>query len=248
MEDLPKAKETVWCESAFKTYLLTPTSFIKREIHHSQRKKNMKGEWMILPWQEERLQNEAAALALIAERTTIPVPRVLSCGRNEDGLAYLEMERLNGIPCYQVGNKCRMPKDRAHNDSGQCSACQDIAMANADRFVVNEILPQLNALRSSTTGLNGFVIPPPWVLEYDRRSRWIPKTSDKMDYVFCHGDLTGHNIMVHPQTLEVLVVYDWEHAGYFPPDFQLWRCSRDEYFDLYRDKDRICRLVALIEA
>jgi len=46
----PQGKnERIVSRSDTKTYSFTDDSFIKRELHPSQRKKSMKGEWITLP-------------------------------------------------------------------------------------------------------------------------------------------------------------------------------------------------------
>ena len=38
--------------------------------------------------------------------------------------------------------------------------------------------------------------------------------------VFCHNDLSTHNIIVDPQSLRIHGIIDWEYAGFFPPEFE----------------------------
>ena len=102
--------------------------------------------------------NEGAALELISRETTIPVPRVIGYGKDEDGVAYLEVERVFGIQCEDVGKQCRMPKAQAHNRGGECKDCAKIALEKVDIFITMVVLPQLRRLKSTVTGLNGFVI------------------------------------------------------------------------------------------
>jgi hypothetical protein len=78
--------------SEVKNYIFTPTTFIKREIPLRERGMDMNGNPIVLPWLEERFRNEAAALELIRTNTTIPVPKLLSWGKDEKGLLYLETE------------------------------------------------------------------------------------------------------------------------------------------------------------
>ncbi|OAA64973.1 Aminoglycoside phosphotransferase [Cordyceps fumosorosea ARSEF 2679] len=40
------------------------------------------------------------------------------------------------------------------------------------------------------------------------------------DLVFCHGDLSAHNVIVDPETLKVKAIIDWEHAGFYPKEFE----------------------------
>ncbi|KAJ5725218.1 uncharacterized protein N7483_006575 [Penicillium malachiteum] len=39
------------------------------------------------------------------------------------------------------------------------------------------------------------------------------------EYVFCHNDLSQHNIIVDPKTLKIKAIIDWEYAGFFPEYF-----------------------------
>lgn len=64
--------------------------------------------------------NEGTALELISQDTTIQVLKVIGYGKGEGGVAYLEVERVFGIQCEDVGKQCRMPKAQAHNSRGEC--------------------------------------------------------------------------------------------------------------------------------
>jgi aminoglycoside phosphotransferase (APT) family kinase protein len=201
----------------------------------------------VKPWAKERILNEAAALKLIKEKTSIPVPTILSFGTHEDGTAYLVTERISGIEFDIVGDQCRMPEGQDHNYGGPCNNCEMIAKAKAQRFIEETMLSQLATLKSDTTGLNGFVLPPRPILEYDKRLDWAPMKSDHLEYVFTNGDLAAHNIIVHPETLEVVSVFDWEHSGYFPQEFQQWSLDRITYYKQIEDHNRIRKLIALYD-
>lgn len=38
--------------------------------------------------------------------------------------------------------------------------------------------------------------------------------------MFCHNDLSAHNVIVDPETLKVNAIIDWEYAGFFPEHFE----------------------------
>ncbi len=38
--------------------------------------------------------------------------------------------------------------------------------------------------------------------------------------MFCHGDLSAHNVIVDPETLKVKAIIDWEYAGFYPKEFE----------------------------
>jgi len=86
-----------------KIYEWTNKSFIKREVPPSERKKNIYGEEIIWKWGPERLMNEGTALELLARCTSIPVPRVIWYGKDCNGLVRLEVERVDGLECGDVG-------------------------------------------------------------------------------------------------------------------------------------------------
>jgi hypothetical protein len=217
----------------------------------------------VKPWQEtfnnklasrlydkERILNYAAALQLISKKTTIPVPKLINFGENDDGTAWIEYERTHGgVWLDVVRDQCRMPPGKKHvSDGGECDECDRIARENARRFIADEVVPQLNLLTSDTTGLNGMVIPPLWVMHHDEKAYWPPKKSEsgKEKYVFCHGNLHGHVMLMHAETLHVMKIFDWEDAGYFPPEFQVWSVHRKDYEALYEDEEHRKRLTELM--
>ncbi|KAG7287206.1 hypothetical protein NEMBOFW57_006711 [Staphylotrichum longicolle] len=204
---------------------------------------NVKGETISRLYDKERILNHAAALQLIAAKTTIPVPKLLGFGENPDGTAWIEIERTHGgIWLDLVHDQCRMPPGKKHAPGGECFECERIAEANARRYIEDEILPQLESLRSDTTGLNGVVVPPLWIMDYDAKTYWPPKKADTEEFVFCHGNLHAHSLLMHAETLHVLKVVDWDHAGFFPPEFQRWTLKRPHYEELFTNKARCKKL------
>ncbi|KAK3940695.1 kinase-like domain-containing protein [Diplogelasinospora grovesii] len=182
---------------------------------------------MAKKWPRQRIFNEAAALQFIRDSTTIPVPAVIAVGEGPDGF-FVTTELIDGIPLADIGEKCEVATLPGHEKT-KCSACQATAIANAKTFVEETVLPQLRRLTSCTTGFNGFVNPPPWVTEVDRRESAVP------EFVFCHGDLGPHNIMTDPFTLKVTGLVDFENAGYFPSEFlEQWAVEVKGYYNMYK--------------
>ncbi|PMD66308.1 uncharacterized protein K444DRAFT_607732 [Hyaloscypha bicolor E] len=152
-------------------YKLTPYTFEKRSRtaaeYHAQRHGDV---WFnTRPWKTERIINEAKALELLAKRTRIPIPQFIRCGQNDDGSMFLTMSRVDGIDLSEVGKECQKPGGVKYNDGGECNKCMNIAKANASHFIQTILLPELAKLRSNKTGLDGFVLPPAWMPEYDTR-------------------------------------------------------------------------------
>ncbi|KAI5867562.1 kinase-like domain-containing protein [Durotheca rogersii] len=188
---------------------------------------------MAKKWPQQRILNEAAALQFIRDSTTIPVPAVIAVGEGPDGF-FVTTELIDGIPLADIGERCEVPTLPGHEKT-KCSACQATAIANAKTFVEETVLPQLRKLTSHTTGLDGFVNPPPWVTEVDRRESWDTKTSAVPEFVFCHGDLGPYNIMVDPFTLMVTGLIDFENSGYFPSEFlEQWAIDVKGYYKMYK--------------
>jgi serine/threonine protein kinase len=172
-------------------------------------------------WAQERLRNEAATLALIAEKTTIPVPK----GRlyMENGILHLETNRITeGVLMGDLDKDVRPS-----------------AVAAVDKQIQEDILPQLRSLRrnfigSADPGLP--VFPPSRVYRLDRRL-WQRVTSDTDEFVLCHNDLGPQNIIVDPDdNFRIVAILDWEFAGFFPSYFEvpLWRSlDRTATSDLY---------------
>lgn len=229
----------------------TTSTFMKREKPLEERAvSRMTGKPIENPWFKERFQNEAAALQLLRSQAKIPVPGLRSWGEDSEGLLFLETDLVPGVQLERAGDECRMPN--LHSLDGEkvgkkCNQCADLAQKNFNQFVEEKLLPELRSLRSSTTGLNGLVIPPTWILGSVHRPSWEPKTSDKEEYVMTHGDLGPHNVMMDVETLEVISIIDWEYSGYFPPEFQKWSATRGGHFAYFKDKDLVRELAATID-
>ncbi len=231
-------REVLLFQSEAKSYFKTATTFIKRE----------RPDAVGLPWLKPRFTVEAASMTLLSERTSIPVPKLIAAGGDENGLCYLETEYIYGsVRGDMAALECRMPQLHPVCQPGSpCTACEGIVRANADRFVREVVLPQLARLRSDTTGLEGIVIPPRWVAEHDTRESWPVLSSRRADFVFCHHDLVLHNLLFSTKTLEVLALVDLEECGYFPAEVQQWKVDRAGQFELYEDMDLVRRHIELI--
>ncbi|EFQ97602.1 hypothetical protein MGYG_00641 [Nannizzia gypsea CBS 118893] len=78
----------------------------------------------------------------------------------------------------------------------------------------------LHALRSSKIGgPTGLVIPPYRVMQKSFIDNWELQQSDKDEFVFCHNDLSQHNVIVDPNSLKIRAIIDWEYAGFYPAYF-----------------------------
>lgn len=83
-------------------------------------------------------------------------------------------------------------------------------------------------------------------MDYDGNTSWPPKTGPEQAYVFCHGNLHAHSILMHAETLHVMKVMDWDNAGFFPAEFQRWTVRRSDYKELFTNADRCKELADLM--
>lgn len=104
---------------------------------------------MFLNRNHERIANEAEALQLVSERTSIPVPQLVDYGVHPDGRQYLITQRIDGVTLSGLGDR----------DSADIA----VAYSNAVKFIQDTVLPQLEELKSHERGINGFVMPPSWL-------------------------------------------------------------------------------------
>lgn len=144
------------------------------------------------------MENEAAALKFIAETTNIPVPRVLETFE-KDGAFYIVMEKVPGVTMAKLG-------------------------AAGKEIVMNELqghLQTLHSLRSNIPGgISGLIVPPYRVTKKTENDSWKLKPAMNNDFVFCHNDLSQHNVIVDPESLQINAIIDWEYSGFYPEYFE----------------------------
>ncbi|KAJ2894657.1 uncharacterized protein MKZ38_007315 [Zalerion maritima] len=140
----------------------------------------------------------AAAIRFIADRTDIPVPKLHGCFE-DDGAVYLIMEYVEGVTMNRLAAEQR-------------------------KVVEMELEHHLEILRSlksaAWSGPSGTVIPPYRLMVSSGRPEWKMKPRELEDLVFCHNDLSTHNVIVDPMTLKIKAIIDWEYAGFFPAEFE----------------------------
>ncbi|MCJ1430474.1 hypothetical protein MMC29_008392 [Sticta canariensis] len=175
--------ETELTHSEFRTFNSTSTTFIKREIPIDERARKNKGSLLDDPRLARRFFNEVAAYKLLKFSGKKPPSQ------------FRKSSQI--VQASIAADECRMP-DYHHMapGSGYCSSCRSIVRNNVADFVYNTVLPQLRGLQSKSTGLNGYVIPPRWVINEDKRLEWPVKTSLSADFVFVLHDWVETNILL----------------------------------------------------
>lgn len=78
-------------------YFKTNSTWVKRSLRPSEWQINPFNGTLVVPkLGKERLLNEAAAMRFIAEKTSIPVPKLYGCF-GDDEAVYLVMEYIEGV-------------------------------------------------------------------------------------------------------------------------------------------------------
>jgi len=206
-------------------YTFTKSTFSKRIVPVEDRPLDIYGREIHSFLIHARLRNEYDALQFIGEKTTIRVPKVLSYSAEENKLT---VERMDGISLDEVKEEDR-----------------PMAMAKTERYLKEDVLPQLRNLKSRLLGqLQGVVIPPPWLHQHEPRLDWPRRQARGAEtFIYCHNDLGQQNILLDPATLEVKAVIDWEYSGFFPPNFErpLWR-KPSRQFSIWIDPIQLTRM------
>ncbi|KAI9886841.1 MAG: hypothetical protein M1823_001340 [Watsoniomyces obsoletus] len=186
--------------TAERKYYRVGKTFIKRSLRSR--------EWQFSPWKgrvhvprlgRERLINEAASMVYIRDHTQIPVP-TLHCSFEDDGAIYLIMEYIEGVGM----NELTPPE-------------QEVVKKEVESH-----LQTLRGLHSRVAGgPGGLIIPPYRVTRKTTQDEWQLKSEiDDEVLVFCHNDLSQHNIVVDPVSLKINAIIDWEYAGFYPAYFE----------------------------
>jgi aminoglycoside phosphotransferase len=171
--------------------------FIKRCLRPGEFRTGFRG--LHIPrLRKESIMNEAESLRYIRDHTNIPVPRVY-CDFEDQDAHYLIVEYVEGVSMSDLTDEQKT-------------------------VVCSELRGHLATLKTLTSnrlgGPSGIVIPPYRVLRRTELNYWHLKPSDHNEYVFCHNDLSQHNVIVDPDTLKINAIIDWEYAGFYPARFE----------------------------
>ena len=178
-------------------YYRRDNAFIKRSLRPKEFRIGYRG--LHIPrLGKERLINEAESLRYIRSHTNIPVPTVY-CDFEDDDSHYLITEYIEGVAMASLP------------DNQKSLVCEEL----------KGYLAELKALRSNRLGgPSGLVVPPYRVMRVTETDHWQLRPSEKTEYVFCHNDLSQHNVIVDPNTLKIKAIIDWEYAGFYPAGFE----------------------------
>lgn len=113
-------------------------------------------------------------------------------------------------------------------------------------------LKTLQSLKSNRVGGPTAIIVPPYrVTHATKRDFWNLRPSSTKEYVFCHNDLSQHNIIVDPETLKIKAIIDWEYAGFYPGFFEgrfYTRPGPSDALEKYNEKSDTAKLLEFLES
>lgn len=182
----PAAVASSSAETAERGYYHQGKFFIKRTRRPSEYKTTMKGTKHVPRINKERLQNEAAAMRFLHQHTDIPVPTLYGAFEVDDSFMLI-MEYVDGVAMSEL------PEDQGSTVITE----------------VDQHLATLRTLKSDTLGgLSGIVIPPYRAMRLSEKDDWPRQVLKHREYVFCHNDLSQHNIVVDPNTLKIRAILD----------------------------------------
>ena len=187
--------------------------FIKRNLTPSEYLVNRAG-YLVLPYMPmECIKNETAAIHFIQKHTNIPTPNI-RVAFEDHGRFYLITDYV-GPGSVTLG---QLPEEKKAE-------------------VIEELEGYIKEMHALTSNVMGGLLGPddPVILPY-RIGDTLPEDvaitqryhkadssgsqEKKEPFVFCHGDLSQHNVMVDEKTLKITAIIDWEYAGFFPVEFE----------------------------
>lgn len=201
-------------------------SFVKRSLRPSEWQLHpVTGGYCVPPFGNERILNEAAAMQFIAENTNIPVPKLFAC-IEDDGAVYIVSEYVDGKAMAVLPEEQRKVVEKELE--GHLETLRGLKSdtwggpSGIVRFPPLHLcsFPAISFRTCRKTDSQRQVIPPYRVMVKAYREQWRMKKRDSKDLVFCHNDLSTHNVIVDPDTLTIKAIIDWEYAGFFPQDFE----------------------------
>lgn len=130
--------------------------------------------------------------------TNVPVPR-LYYDFEYDGAYYVAVEYVEGVCMSDL------------NEDQKEAVAREIEI---------HLLTLHNLKSNKISGPSGIIIPPYRIMEKTEDEMWNPPTEDRL-YVFCHMDLSQHNVIVDPKTLKIKAIIDLEYCGFWPEQFDL---------------------------
>lgn len=221
--------------------------YVKRNLTPTEYGVYLKTGATIIPSMHfERLKNEAAAIVLIKKKTNIPVPTI-RCAFEDNGRYYIITDTVPGVAMARLWKELLKPENEEKLKR---------LMAEIDGYL-HEMRTKLKS--KVMGGVLG-----DWCLPYrlDRALRGVPsnplmfREAGEEEFVFCHNDLSQHNIILDEKTFAINAIIDWEYSGYYPKEFEghFWErpgpsvaIEYEKGGVLVKEEDDISHLLSILE-
>ncbi|KAI9681638.1 MAG: hypothetical protein M1829_000837 [Trizodia sp. TS-e1964] len=195
---------------------------------------------IVLKFSRHASLSEAHTLEFVSKNTSIPVPRVITAFESKDGLRYILMTRIPGVPLSRVFGLLSEEKQRniMHQLRGYIDELR--AIRNAEPGYVGAVnqgplhdervysgpfgpfnsVPEFHkALRLGIDGNSGHAILDNMIERENMREYSCRMT---------HGDFAFRNIIYQGE--KVTGIVDWETAGWYP-DYWEYASAFYSFFD-----------------
>ncbi|TGO28545.1 hypothetical protein BPAE_0026g00350 [Botrytis paeoniae] len=156
--------------------------FVKRSLRESEYRTGYRG-LHIPKLGKERLRNEVASLDFIHKITNVPVPQLYD-HFEYNGASYVALEYVEGA---NMADLCENQKKAVNSE------------------IDTHLITMHNLTSSKIGGPSGIIIPPYRILGKIEDQMWNPPTKD-CAYIFCHMDLSQHNIIEDSVTLKIKTI------------------------------------------
>ncbi|RDB28639.1 hypothetical protein Hypma_014860 [Hypsizygus marmoreus] len=202
---------------------------IKRNLTPSEYVYNNYGDLLVPYMCPERMKNEVAAIRYIQRHTTIPTPNI-RCAFEDHGRYYIITDLVPGLTLPELPNDKKAP-----------------VIKKLEGYIA-----EMHTLKSRTMGgvAGDVILPYRLSMEWPEDEVLKLREADTPEFVFCHNDLSQHNVLVDETTLKVNAIIDWEYAGFFPPEFDgafYLRPGPSVALDAYGEVDDVPMLLEVIE-
>ncbi|KAL6871292.1 kinase-like protein [Trichoderma novae-zelandiae] len=172
---------------------------------------------------------EAETLTFIAEKTTIPVPKVQDTDWQDGRLSCIVMDFVPGKPLDKIWGvltheqKLSIAKE-LNGFVAQLRGLEGgdyIGALNRGKALMGKRSPIECGPFDNEREWNRFILED-LVSTAPKMMRHLARfcLSHKHRIVFTHGDLAPRNILIDEKTLKVAAVLDWEEAGWYPEHWE----------------------------
>ena len=170
--------------------------------------------------------SEAAAMRLLSEKTSLPVPKVHDAYVQEDGCGVMVMEYIEGItldqawPSYDQAQRSSILYQLRDYMNELRSITANVISSIDGEACIDQFFATDNIRYGPYSDENAFNEGLVYALRQRGDHAWfrmvasLIRSTRSNDIVFTHNDLTPSNILVRDGM--VVAILDWEMCGFYP--------------------------------